>query len=465
MWIERVEETTEANRAAAESAGNGRGWARAKLVRSARRPNGLAALAELLAGPSAASVAAPSAPAARLEQAALRGSLLERAAELIGEALSADEVEIQRAAVIGDPGQSPAGESSALVASWARAGRPPASGLRGPRSAARLIVPCRASGELFAVLRIERARLGAYADRDGEEQARVAAALIAAHLERERQASEIAALRAEQARSERLCLLGRVASSAAHDFNNVLTAILGYSDLLELELEAVGPPAGASRAPSTASASRMLPDRGRAELEEIRLASERGASLVEELLSLGRGGAKSESQAEPLDLAALLTRLEGMARRLAGDGIRLAIEVEPDLPRICVAREGLERVVLNLVANARHAIEACPDRAGRITLSLAREREGGLGRCARGEAAGSGDSLRLSVRDDGCGMDEAVKRRLFEPFFTTRPDSGGTGLGLASVADFVRRAGGRIEVESAPGQGTALHLHFPIQSA
>lgn len=461
MWIERVEETTEANRVAAESAGTGRGWARAALVRGAQQSHGsrgLADLAELLAGPSGVLASASAAQAASCERATASDSLLERAAERIGEVLAADEVAILRAPTVAESGRSLDGDALVLAASWTRAGRAVPTP-RGSRIGARLVVPCRAGGELFAVLRVDGSRLGSYGDPDAADQARVAATLIAAHLERERRAAEIAELRSSQARSERLALVGRVASSAAHDFNNVLTAILGYADLLELE---------------TAGA---LAGRGATELEEIRAATQRGAVLVEELLVLGRGRAQHETHAAPLDLADVVARLAGMARRLAGDRIRVELETEADLPRVRVDRESLERVILNLVANARHAIEARRDGTGRITISLGRGRAGSGRPGASAGCATSGAqhapggaraelaSLRLSVRDDGCGMDEAVKQRLFEPFFTTRSHAGGTGLGLAGAADFVRRAGGRIEVESSPGQGTALHLDFPIDPA
>ena len=245
---------------------------------------------------------------------------------------------------------------------------------------------------------------------------------------------ELATLRSERARVERLANLGRVASSAAHDFNNVLTAILGYADLLELELPGVAV--------------------GQRELDEIRASVERGAVLVEEVLAFGRTRCsdKSEDESE-IDLAQTLARLDGMARRVAGDGIVVSQRVELGLPLVRLDRERLERVVLNLVANARHAIEACPGRSGRIEISLERI-------CGVLSARGS-ETLRLRVVDNGCGMRADVARRIFEPFFTTRGQLGGTGLGLADAADFAREAGGRIDVETTPGAGSAIQLDLP----
>ena len=227
-----------------------------------------------------------------------------------------------------------------------------------------------------------------------------------------------------------------MASSAAHDFNNVLTAILGYADLLELEL-----PDGAVGA------------RGLEDLEEIRVAAARGAKLVDEVLAFGR---KRPTGEQEIDLARSLACLDGMLRRVAGDGIEVDVRIAAGLPVVRMDRERFERLLVNLVVNARHAIEARPGRPGRIEVSLDRVRDGA--------GTAGGETVRLRVRDNGCGMDTVVKRRLFEPFFTTRGSEGGTGLGLADLADFARAAGATIEVESEPDAGSLLELRFPATS-
>ncbi len=332
-----------------------------------------------------------------------------------------------------------------LAASWARSGRSLLAGDRSQvasrfspshgwsRIPSTFQVPCTGPEGLLAVIRFDGSFVDGRAPRDLAERAEAAAALVAGYLERDRLERELAAVRAAQTRNERLATLGQVASSAAHDFNNVLTAILGYADLLELELPGVAAGASAGAA------------RGQQELDEIRAAVERGAGLVEEVLTFGRTRSQA---AKKIDLAEALGRLDGMARRLAGEGIAVSQRVEPGLPPIRLDRERLERVVLNLVANARHAIEACPGRPGRIEISLERVRE----------------TLRLRVQDNGCGMGAEVKRRIFEPFFSTRGKLGGTGLGLAGAADFAREAGGRIEVETTPGAGSAIQLDFPTSA-
>ncbi len=447
MRTGQIEETTEANRVAAESVTPGGAWSRSELDRGSRSWQSLADLARLLSG----STSAP------------RSAVLAQAAERLGALIEADRVVIDLAPQLapalvdstsprGAPGQLP-GEGAApgqaerfvLAASWTRSGRSllardrsqvasrfsPSHGWS--RIPSTFQVPCTGPEGLLAVIRFDGSFVDGRAPRDLAERAEAAAALVAGYLERDRLERELAAVRAAQTRNERLATLGQVASSAAHDFNNVLTAILGYADLLELELPGVAAGASAGAA------------RGQQELDEIRAAVERGAGLVEEVLAFGRTRSQA---AEQIDLAEALGRLDGMARRLAGEGIAVSQRVEPGLPPIRLDRERLERVVLNLVANARHAIEACPGRPGRIEISLERVRE----------------TLRLRVQDNGCGMGAEVKRRIFEPFFSTRGKLGGTGLGLAGAADFAREAGGRIEVETTPGAGSAIQLDFPTSA-
>ncbi len=447
MRTGRIEETTEANRVAAESATPGGAWSRTELDRGSRSWQSLADLARLLSG----STSTP------------RSAVLAQAAERLGALIEADRVAIDLAPHLAPalvdsafPGAVPCpvpsegaapgqGERFVRAASWARRGRnllardrlqeasrfSPSHGWS--RIPSTFQVPCSGPEGLLAVIRFDGSFVDGRAPRDLAERAESAAALVAGYLERDRLERELAAVRAAQARSERLATLGQVASSAAHDFNNVLTAILGYADLLELEL------------PGVDAAARAGAARGQQELDEIRASVDRGAGLVEEVLAFGRMRSQG---VEKIDLGVVLGRLDGMARRVAGEGIAVSQRVEPGLPSIRLDRERLERVVLNLVANARHAIDACPGRAGRIEISLERASE----------------TLRLRVQDNGCGMDAEVKRRIFEPFFSTRGRLGGTGLGLAGAAEFAREAGGRIEVESTPGAGSAIQLEFPISA-
>lgn len=474
MRIERIEETTEANRVAAESVA----WTRAldgpEGAPDARVARLFPALARLLSCSPAGA------------HAKTRTAVLAEASRLLGTALGADHVGIYLSGELAestpDPSSTLTPAPFVLAARYSRLGlagdvafdgleaidlspaadagrrliegcstrvfRPLAHRRRAlgstfsaeagwSRIHATLRVPCPGQNGLLALITLDGPFLDSRASRALVEQAEAAASWVASYLERDRLGRELesmrAEMRAEKARTERLAALGRVASSAAHDFNNVLTAILGHADLLELEL-----PAGA------------VATRGLEDLDEIRVAVTRGAKLVEELLAFGR---KRPAGEQAIDLARSLAGLDSLLRRVAGDGIEVEARIEAGLPAVRMDLERFERLIVNLVVNARHAIEARPGQQGRIELSLDRVRDG--------MGAAGGESVRLRVRDNGCGMDAIVKQRLFEPFFTTRGGEGGTGLGLADVADFARAAGATIAVQSEPGAGTTLELRFP----
>ncbi|MFO0691083.1 MAG: ATP-binding protein [Myxococcota bacterium] len=419
MRTERIEETTEANRAAAEAAAqNGalpRAWGRMALVRRPRSEGALAALARLLAGATGAA----------------RSAVLVQAGELIRAATGADRVAIRPTASSLESGVPVEGSKAEPAVPARRAGSRE--------------IACLGPAGLLGRITLEGPAITAAAPAASDALLETIAALVAGYLERDRLERELVALRASRARTERLAQLGRVASSSAHDVNNVLTAILGYADLLELELA----DAAAGRTVDPAPAAR-----GREELEEIRLAAARGAAIVEEVLGFSRERVKGE---QALDLGQIVAGLVPMLRRVAGPRIAVESPCEAGLPAVRLDGERLERVLVNLVANARHAIEvARAGGPGRIAITLER---------ARGVLAPGADALRLVVRDDGCGMSPDVRRRIFEPFFTTRSALGGTGIGLADAADFVRRAGGRIDVESREGEGTAIALVLPVPAA
>ena len=341
-----------------------------------------------------------------------------------------------------------------------------ASGLTGlvdsnnPRSKTRrwapvrtaLLVPCSMDGQLLGVFAIE-ASLGAVRwTADIVARAEFVGRLFANMLDRLRLGREVEVLRSRQAQADRLSALGQVASGVAHDFNNVLTAILGYADLLEIELGEGG-------------------KSGHAEIDEIRAAATRATRLVDHVLSFGR---VREGGVQPIDLTETLEGLEGMLRRVVGNAVTADFDWAVDAEEgkrdalVVLDPEQLERAVLNLAANARDAFED-PHGTARFELSTRFVRIDSAGREASksGEISSppsglaGGEYVRLTARDNGCGIDPALFERLFEPFFTTKRDHG-TGLGLALCAEFVRAAGGEIRVESAPGQGSAFHLYFPL---
>ncbi len=234
------------------------------------------------------------------------------------------------------------------------------------------------------------------------------------------------------AASARLETVGRLAGGIAHDFNNLLAAILGAA-------------AAAREAGLTPGAA--------AEITQIEDAAQRGAALVRQVLAFAR-----QQRLEPrvIDLRRALEDAAPLLRRLMGRriAVELALEVEAAPVRVDPAQ--LDQVVLNLAANAKEAMAE----GGRLRIALSRAvvlRQEGEGP----EALPPGRYAVLEVADTGCGIPPEVLPRLFEPFFTTRPERGGTGLGLATVQGIVAQSGGHVTVLSVPGQGTCFRIHLP----
>ena len=230
--------------------------------------------------------------------------------------------------------------------------------------------------------------------------------------------------------SQRLEAVGRLAGGVAHDFNNVLTAVLGSTELLILDT-----PAGVAK---------------REELEIIREAATHAQDLIRQLLAFS-----SRQTLKPvvLDLNHLVKNVGKMLRRLIGENIKLVTEPGTELDSVCADPGQLEQVLVNLAVNARDAMP----QGGRLTIATANLH------VAEGAAAAlpPGHYVVLRVTDTGTGMDEATVERAFEPFFTTKPKGKGTGLGLATVYGIVRQSGGQVEVESAPGTGTTFRVYLP----
>jgi CheY-like chemotaxis protein len=247
---------------------------------------------------------------------------------------------------------------------------------------------------------------------------------------REREAAEAEQRRLEQQllRAHRLEALGRLSGGIAHDFNNLLTPILGHAQLALAEL------------PAESAA--------REDLEAIEFAATRARALTRRFLSFGR---QEGLKPEPVDLAELLDEMAGFLRRLLGEEIDVRVRAERGGPRALADRSQLELALVNLALNARDAMPG----GGTLHLSA------GTREAKAGEGPAGGWAV-LEVRDTGRGMDEQVKARLFEPFFTTKGPGGGTGLGLATIHAAVRKLGGFVEVESAPGRGATFRLLLPV---
>lgn len=233
--------------------------------------------------------------------------------------------------------------------------------------------------------------------------------------------------------AQKMELIGRLAGGVAHDFNNILSIILGFSDVLEDKL-----PEGTQ---------------GREEIQEIRIASERAASLTRQLLAIGR---KELVQPEAIDLNKMAETAMPMFRRLidATIDINLALSDEPALIKADPSQ--IEQVLLNLVVNARDAMPAGGELHLEVSQTVHRAETS-----TQGLHLAPGRYVVLSVSDSGHGMLPETQKRIFEPFFTTKDPGKGTGLGLSTVFDIVDKCGGGIWLHSELHKGTTFKVYLP----
>jgi signal transduction histidine kinase len=235
-----------------------------------------------------------------------------------------------------------------------------------------------------------------------------------------------------------LTAAGRMMAGVAHDFNNLLGVIVGNADLVR---EAIPPDHPHREA-----------------VEAIAAAAHAAAGVTRQLLVVGKPGRAS---AGPLDVSAAVRTLEPTLRRLTGQTVPLELELAAGLPLVRADAGEFDRVVLNLVLNARDAATLGDGGSARggvsVRTSLAVVEPG---RAGWPSDRPPGEYLALTVTDTGCGMPPEVRARMFDLFFSTKGQRG-TGLGLASVKDVVLAAGGHVEVESEVGWGTTVRVYWP----
>jgi PAS domain S-box-containing protein len=231
--------------------------------------------------------------------------------------------------------------------------------------------------------------------------------------------------------AQKMETVGRLAGGVAHDFNNLLTAIIGYTESIVTNV--------------TGSA--------RDDAHEVLRAAERAASLTRQLLTFSR---KQVLQPTVLQINNVVAATSKMLERLLGDNIELRTVAPTDLWYARVDPGMIEHVIVNLAVNAR---DAMPN-GGRLVIEVANANVTDKSRTDDFDVP-AGQYVRLSVTDNGTGMDDVIKAHLFEPFFTTKDRGKGTGLGLATVYGIVQQSEGHIRVDSIPGVGTTFRIYLP----
>jgi len=240
------------------------------------------------------------------------------------------------------------------------------------------------------------------------------------------------ALEAQLRQSQKMEAVGKLAGGVAHDFNNVLSIIMGYGDLIMPHVEkdsivAMG-------------------------IEEIREAGLRAGALTRQLLAFSR---RQILTTEVLSLNAVVADMEKMLRRLIVENIELVTLLDPDIGCVKADPGQIEQVVMNLAVNARDSMP----HGGTLALSTGMI---DLSELAADPDIEPGEYVQIVVTDTGCGMDAEVQARIFEPFFSTKEDGKGTGLGLSTVYGIVTQSGGHIAVHSRPNRGTTFRILLPM---
>jgi PAS domain S-box-containing protein len=232
--------------------------------------------------------------------------------------------------------------------------------------------------------------------------------------------------------AQRMEVIGQLSSSVAHDFNNLLTLIAGYTELLNVEVD--------------------VSDRARQLIGDIHATTSRASTLTGKLLTMGRTKSPAPVVFAPVQAVRSIAEV---LDRIIGTDIELDLDLDPTSPNVRADPDQFEQMVMNLATNARDAMEA----GGRLRIVIAPARLGGVSASRAGLQ--SGEFVHVEVTDTGAGMDEATQRQCFEPLFTTKGPSRGTGLGLPAARRVVTESGGSITCQSVLGEGTTFDIFLP----
>jgi PAS domain S-box-containing protein len=278
-----------------------------------------------------------------------------------------------------------------------------------------------------------RHRDGSYRILEGIGNNLLSDPVVAAIVFNSRDITERKRLEEQFLQAQKVQAIGQLAAGVAHDFNNILTAILGYSDMMLMTLKPNDP--------------------HQSHAAGIKQAAIRAAALTRQLLAFGR---KQVLQPVVLDLNNSIAEMDKMLRRLLGADVSLVTLPHKELGRVKADPGQIEQVILNLSVNARDAMP----RGGKLTLQTGNVTLDAEYARLRPEVQ-AGEYVMLAVSDNGSGMTPEVRSRLFEPFFTTKEMGKGTGLGLATCHGIIKQSGGHIAVYSEMGQGTTFKVYLP----